>query len=372
MDVIILGFVTSFFTVLLATPSLIKVAKLKHLVDEPGEARKLHVKSVPTIGGIIIFAAVVFAYALWIPAEDRNSPYFDSVIIQDVFRQFKYLVACLIILFFVGVKDDIIGTAPVKKLLAHIVVGFVLVMMADIKITGMYGLFGVDTIPDWAVVLLSVFVYIVVVNAINLIDGVDGLAAGIGLVACTLFGIWFYLAGNIPISLLAFTLGGALFGFLVFNFNPAKIFMGDSGSLTIGAILSVLSINLIEQDVAQLPEWLMNVSKPVLAMSILVYPLIDTLRIFIYRAMKGQSPFSADKNHIHHKLLKLGFGHRKAVFTLYMASLSVVGVTLLSTWLGFSDTMVLVFTLAYAVGLAQVPFFFKNKTKIGNGGSEEE
>lgn len=374
MDVVILGFVTSFFTVLLATPSLIKVAKLKHLVDEPGEARKLHIKSVPTIGGIIIFAAVVFAYALWIPHDDRNNPYFQEefVIIQDVFRQFKYLTACLLILFFVGVKDDIIGTAPVKKLLAHIVVGFVLVMMADIKITGMYGLFGIERIPSWAVVLMSVFVYIVIVNAFNLIDGVDGLAAGIGLASCLCFGVYFFLAGNIPTALLAFTLGGALFGFLIFNFNPAKIFMGDSGSLTIGAIISVLAINMIEQDTRFLPELLGQVSKPVLAMSIVVYPLVDTLRIFIYRALKGQSPFSADKNHLHHKILKLGLGHKKAVLTLYFASLSVVGSVLVFTWLGFSHTATLILTCAYAVALAQLPYFFKNKTKIGSADSEEE
>lgn len=368
MDVVILGFVTSFFTVLLATPSLIKVAKMKHLVDEPGEARKLHNKSVPTIGGIIIFAAVVFAYALWIPADDRNNPHYieDFVLIQDVFTQFKYVIACLIILFFVGVKDDIIGTAPVKKLLAHIIVGFVLVMMADIKITGLQGLFGVERIPEWAVVLLSVFVYIVIVNAFNLIDGVDGLAAGIGLVSCMSFGIWFFLADNIPVSLLAFTLGGALLGFLIFNFNPAKIFMGDSGSLTIGAIISVLAINMIEHEPVLMPGILENVSRPVMAMAIVVYPLIDTLRIFIYRALKGQSPFSADKNHIHHKLLKIGAGHKGAVIVLYLGSIATVCSVIVFTWMGFSDTVVLVLVFCFAIGLAQLPYFFKNKTKIGN------
>ena len=260
-------------------------------------------------------------------------------------------------------KDDIIGTAPVKKLLAHIVVGFVLVMMADIKITGMYGIFGVERIPGWAVVLMSVFVYIVIVNAFNLIDGVDGLAAGIGLVSCLCFGVYFYLAANIPTALLAFTLGGALFGFLIFNFNPAKIFMGDSGSLTIGAIISVLAINCIEQDTRYLPELLQQVSKPVLAMSIVVYPLVDTLRIFIYRTMKGQSPFSADKNHLHHKLLKIGFGHKGTVITLYIVSLLIVGSVLLFTYIGLSPTWSLIGTVGLAIALAQVPYMFKNKTR---------
>ena len=361
MDVIILGFVTAFFVVLLATPSLIKVAKLKHLVDEPGEDRKLHQVSVPTIGGIIIFAAVLFSYALWFPAEDRNSPHYEesTIIIQTAFQQFKYLIASLIILFFVGVKDDIIGTAPVKKLMAHIIVGFVLVMMADIKITSMHGIFGLYDIPEWASVLLSVFVYIVIVNAFNLIDGVDGLASGIGLVNCIFFGVWFYMADNIPLALLAFVLGGSLFGFLIFNFSPAKIFMGDSGSLTIGVVISVLAISMIEQDTSHLPPMVREIPTPILAMSILVYPLIDTLRIFIVRAIKGQSPFSADKNHIHHRLIKVGLNHRKTVILLYTFNILIVAV---ASFVGsYGPTIGLIVTMIVPIALIQIPFLVKDK-----------
>jgi UDP-N-acetylmuramyl pentapeptide phosphotransferase/UDP-N-acetylglucosamine-1-phosphate transferase len=174
------------------------------------------------------------------------------------------------------------------------------------------------------------------------------------------------MADNVPVSLLAFTLGGALLGFLIFNFNPAKIFMGDSGSLTIGAIISVLAINMIEHEPATMPGVLNDVSRPIMAMAIVVYPLIDTLRIFIYRALKGQSPFSADKNHIHHKLLKIGAGHKRAVIILYLASLATVGSVIVFTWMGFSDTVVLICVFSFAIALAQLPYFFKNKTKIGN------
>jgi len=319
-SILILGFITAFFVVLLATPSLIKVAKLKHLVDEPGEDRKLHKKRIPTIGGIIIFSSILFSYALWFPDDIKS-----NIALSASLQEFKYIVACIIILFFIGVKDDIIGTAPVKKLLAHMIVAFILVIMAGIKITSMHGLFGLDyTFPNYASTFLTIFVYIVIVNALNLIDGVDGLAAGIGFLAGTFFGTWFVLVGNLPLALLSFILSGALLGFLVFNFSPAKIFMGDSGSLTIGAIISILAIRLIEHPTESAPEFIQNISTPVMAMCILVYPLIDTLRVFTLRALKGKSPFSADRNHIHHKLLDTGLNHRKTVILLYTFSIFVV------------------------------------------------
>jgi UDP-GlcNAc:undecaprenyl-phosphate GlcNAc-1-phosphate transferase len=346
----ILGFITAFFVVLLATPSLIKVAKIKHLVDMPGEDRKLHKRSVPTIGGIIIFSAILFSYALWFP--DVGDFLGASV------RDFKYLIAILIILFFVGIKDDIIGTAPMKKLIAHIIVGFILVMMADMRITGMHGIFGLEKpFPDWASALLTMFVYIVVVNAFNLIDGVDGLAAGVGLISATTFGFLFYIAGDYSHSLLAFILSGSLLGFLFFNFMPARIFMGDSGSLTIGAIISVLAIRLIELDKHLMPQDMQSLSMPVMAMAIMVYPLVDTLRVFIVRAFHGQSPFTADKNHLHHRILRFGFNHAQTVFLIYFYNIVVIGVGLFTLW--FNPTLALIICAGVALSFPLILFLIK-------------
>ncbi len=352
METQILGFITAFFVVLLATPSLIKVAKLKHLVDMPGEDRKLHKRSVPTIGGIIIFSAILFSYALWFP--DVGDFLGASV------RDFKYLIAILIILFFVGIKDDIIGTAPMKKLIAHIIVGFILVMMADMRITGMHGVFGLEKpFPDWASALLTMFVYIVVVNAFNLIDGVDGLAAGVGLISATTFGFLFYIAGDFSHSLLAFILSGSLLGFLFFNFMPARIFMGDSGSLTIGAIISVLAIRLIELDKHLMPEDLRSLSMPVMAMAIMVYPLVDTLRVFMVRAYHGQSPFTADRNHLHHRILRFGFNHAKTVFIIYFYNILVITVALFS--FSLNPTIALIVCAGVALLFPLILFILKPK-----------
>ena len=145
MWICLLIFGTSFFVVLLSTPALLRVAILKRLFDEPKEDRKIHKRLIPTIGGIIIFAATLFAFSLWFP--------FDAIHTYQQLKRsvndFQYLVATVLILFFVGVKDDIIGTAPMKKLIAHVIVGLILVLMADIKITGFHGLFGLREIPYW-------------------------------------------------------------------------------------------------------------------------------------------------------------------------------------------------------------------------------
>lgn len=321
--IIFFGFLTSFAIVLLSTPSLIKVAFMKRLVDEPDDKRKLHARRVPTIGGIIIFAGTLFSYFFWYPYDETT----EYMYLIRALNDFKYIGACMLILFFIGIKDDIIGTAPVKKLAGHLIVAFILVIKAEIKIESMHGLFGIYELDYWQSILLSVMTYTVIVNAFNLIDGVDGLASGIGTIVCVAYGIWFYLAGSYENSVLAFSLAGALAGFLWFNFQPAKIFMGDSGSLTIGLIVSILSIKLIEFD-RELPESLMSVSTPVFAMSAVAYPLLDTLRIFTYRAAKGVSPFSADRNHIHHRLIDLGLGHRGTVLVIYLFNILVINLAL--------------------------------------------
>ena len=358
--ILFLGFITSFLVVLLATPSLIKVAKLKHLVDEPGDDRKLHSRSVPTIGGIIIFGAIVFSYSLWFPEEYNH--------IDNMLSNFKHLIAILILLFFVGVKDDIIGTAPMKKLVAHIIVGFIMVIMADIRIESMHGIFGLRSLEIWQSYLLSLFVYIVIVNSFNLIDGIDGLAGGIGFIISGFFGLIFLFWGDVPLALLAFVLCGSLLGFLVFNFSPARIFMGDSGSLVVGAIICVLAISVINLPELingktltniVVPDWLASLNKPVLVMSILVYPLIDTIRVFTIRALKGVSPFLADRNHIHHRLIALGLNHAKAVLILYLYNIIVVvSVVFINPK---NPTMALVVAVLIAFILMAISFLIKAK-----------
>ena len=344
---LILPILTSFMIVLLSTPSFILIAKKKHLFDDPSDDRKIHTKKVPLMGGMMIFAGTLFSFLLWLPINDIG-------VIQ-------YLVPSLLIMFFVGMKDDIIGTAPVKKLAAHIIVAFIMVFMAEVKLTSLHGLFGIREIPEWAGIMLSIFTYIVIINAFNLIDGVDGLASGVGLIASTVFGCWFYFAGDWTYAVLSFSLAGALLGFLRFNFNPAKIFMGDSGSLTIGFLIAVMAIELVEYEAQELPYVIKNISKPILSMSILVYPLVDTIRVFTLRAVRGVSPFTADRNHIHHRLMDLGLGHKQTVIIIYLFSLLTIGASVIAQQFDPSYSFVVI--MGSVLLLIQTPFFIKLKRK---------
>lgn len=362
--IILLGGITSFLVVLFTMPSLIKVARMKHLVDEPTEQRKVHHRSVPTIGGIIIFAAIIFSYALWFPkAASLGRSTTNHVVLYyamgDAYKDFKFVIAAMMLLFFIGVKDDIIGFSPAKKLVGHMMVGYILVMMADIRITDMHGVFGVYELPEYISIALSFFVYVVLVNAFNLIDGVDGLAGGIGLIASVTYGLWLYLAGDIALSLLAFVLAGALVGFLVFNWHPARIFMGDSGSLIIGAIISVLAMKVVDHDTSRLPAYLRQIPTPIFAMAVIAYPLVDTLRIFLYRMSRGASPFTADRNHIHHRLMDLKLGHRRTTALLYLYSLTIIALSLVTrAWHPNIGLMVLGTS---AVVLAMLPFVWPRR-----------
>lgn len=334
--ILLSGLLTAFFVVLFTMPVLIKVARMKHLVDEPGDLRKVHRRSVPTIGGIIIFAAILFSYSLWFPTASFNPSISGSAYrtlyleMGAAYADFKIVIAAMVLLFFIGVKDDIIGFSPAKKLVGHFIVAYILVIIGDVRIRDMHGILGLYELAPAVSIGFSFFTYIVLVNAFNLIDGVDGLAGGVGLISASAYGYWFFMAGDVSLALLAFTLAGTLLGFLVFNAHPARIFMGDSGSLIIGALLSILAMRVVDHDVSRLPDYLRNVPSPLFAMAVVAYPLVDTFRVFIVRMAKGRSPFQADKNHIHHRLLAHGLGHRGTVGVLYLYAITIILLSLLT------------------------------------------
>ena len=299
----------AFLVVLFGMPSLIMVAKRKHLVDEPSESRKLHHRSVPTVGGVMLFAATLCSTLVSFAFSDAFG--WTSV-------RWLGVLGASVPIFFMGLKDDIMGMGAGKKLMVHLAVGSFLVWGLGLKIDNFDGLFGLYQLPSLVSAVFSLFVYVVIVNAINLIDGVDGLAGGYGLVAMSAFGMWAYWTGDMMTAYVGAALAGGLAGFLVFNLHPAKIFMGDSGSLLVGLMAYVMAVNVVQTpDVATLP----GVVRPVAAMCLLAFPLVDTLRVFTLRVLNGQSPFTPDRRHIHHLLMQLGWGHRLTSAALWMYSL---------------------------------------------------
>ena len=299
---ILLALITSFIVSFIAIPSIIHMAEVKHLFDEPDE-RKCHAHKTPTLGGLAIFAGLIFSLTFW-----SN---------QVAIVELQYIISAVIMLFFMGMKDDIFNLKALTKLVGQLMASFILVHWAGIKITTFYGLFGIQDLPLIPTYILSIFSIVVITNAFNLIDGIDGLAASVGIVASSIFGFWFFSAGVIQYAILASCMVGALLGFLYYNRSPARIFMGDTGSLIVGVILSILAIKFIEMNRVldrTHPNKVLVV--PVVTLAILVIPLFDTLRVFTIRILQGRSPMSADRNHIHHLLLSLGFTHNQTTLTL--------------------------------------------------------
>lgn len=298
------AFFLAFAITAVAIPAVIKVAELKHLFDEPDQTRKTHIRKTPTLGGVAIFAGLIISFSL---IKDFKS-------LTDV----RYLVPSLIVIFFAGIKDDILVLTPLKKLLAQFISAFLIVFLGNIKINSFYGMFGVQEIPSWFAIVFTILAIITIINCYNLIDGADGLAGSLGMLSALVFGVWFGLTEHWSLALLSFSLAGSLCGFLFFNWQPAKIFMGDTGAMLIGFVLSVLAIHFIELNkglnIAQ--EYWIHAS-PSVAIGIMAIPIFDLVRVFGMRILKRKSPFHPDRSHLHHLFIDLGWTHRQLALILF-------------------------------------------------------
>ena len=289
----------SFIITFLAIPVVIQVAEKKKLYDIPDE-RKLHTRLVASLGGVGIFGGFILASLLSIQVYQNP--------------EFQYFFAAAIIIFFLGLKDDIMILSASKKFVGQILAASILIHLGGIRLDSMHGLLGFNELPEGFGLALSYLTIIVVINSFNLIDGVDGLAASLGVLTMTVFGVYFFAIDYQAYALMAFAMAGSLVAFLIFNHNPAKIFMGDSGSLMIGLINSILVIKFI--NVSNTPFVAVPVQSAVaVGFAILLVPLLDTLRVFGIRIFKGRSPFTPDRNHVHHLLLDSGLNHAAVTFT---------------------------------------------------------
>ena len=252
----------------------------------------------------------------------------------------KYFFVALAIMFITGLRDDILALNPVRKLIGQFLPVVVLVVFGNVSLNSFYGTFDALVFPTWVGWVITIFTIIILTNAYNLIDGLDGLAGSIGLVILLFFGCWFFIAGYPYFSIIAFAFSGSIVAFLIFNWQPSKIFMGDTGALAIGLVLSYLSIHFINLNY-NLPEnhpahFQASIGTAVCA---LIIPIFDTLRVIILRLRKFQSPFHADKNHLHHQFLNLGFSHSKA--SLILGGLNIAFIILAWILRNKTDTLIL-------------------------------
>lgn len=313
-----LGMLCSFLLTFYTIPTVVKISRRKNLMDEPG-SRSSHLRKIPNLGGISMF------YSLAVCA---------SIFAFELFDLYKFLFASLVILLYIGVMDDIVVMRAYKKLFAQIIVTSLMVIGSDVRIRSFFGLFGVYELNYFFSVAISIFTFIVLINAFNLIDGIDGLAGGYSILCSAMFGISYYRLGeyNYPLVVLSGVIIGCVIGFLYFNlsnYRNNKIFMGDTGSMILGFLLAFTAICFIDifidKELPEVPRYYLQ-SAPAIAMAILILPIIDTLNVFMIRICNGKSPLVADKNHIHHSLLKLGLTHRRSTTYILMYYLFIVSV----------------------------------------------
>jgi UDP-GlcNAc:undecaprenyl-phosphate GlcNAc-1-phosphate transferase len=328
---IIIAYLITFFLL----PLIIRIAHDNQLYDLPDE-RKLHKHEVSSLGGIAIFTGLILSLLLVSDFNNYNA-------------ELQYFIAAFFIIFILGLIDDIFFLKAWKKVLGQLLVTAMLTFKGGLIITNLHGFLGIEELTYPESIYISFFTIILLINSFNLIDGVDGLAASIGFASCLLFGTFFFINNVLPYAVLSFAVCGALLAFLVYNFPPAKIFMGDSGSTLIGLMCAILAIKFIENQSIQ--SSFANQSTPAIAFGFLLVPLLDVLRVFALRIYKKQSPLAPDRNHLHHLLQNKGLSHTEVTITLLMAQFMFAGLTLLMRSLDLHFILAIQFAVYFSLVL---------------------
>ena len=347
----------AFIITFLAIPVILQIAEQKKLYDIPDE-RKVHTRPVASLGGVGIFGGFLLAALLSI--QGYLNP------------EFQYFFAASLVIFFLGLRDDIMILSATKKFIGQIIAASILIHLGGIRLDSMFGLFGFEQVSEGFGLALSYLTIIVVINSFNLIDGVDGLAASLGILSMLVFGIYFFVIDHQAYALLAFSMAGSLVAFMIFNHHPAKIFMGDSGSLMIGLVNSILVIKFI--NIASAPFVTVPVTSAVaIGFAVLIVPLLDTLRVFSIRILNGRSPFTPDRNHVHHLLLDRGLSHSYVTFTCVAINVTFI----LLAWVGRSLGPNYLMLSLLIVSFAGLGLLYKGRArhtmviaKRGNGTAE--
>ena len=301
----------SFIIGFLGMPVIVRIAKAKGFVVRPNK-RMSHTGEVPNIGGLNICFSYMLTYLLF----EYNS-----------LDQNQFFLIGMFAIMAIGFIDDVLVLTPMAKLFGETLAGIALIGFADIRITHLHGLLGITEIGIIPSYLISLFILIAIINAVNLIDGIDGLASGLGILYCLFFAVYFGLAGELSWSIGSICMIGALAVFFIYNVfgSREKIFMGDSGSLLLGYLLTAFVFNAYHE----VPEWLHMNAAPAVAICVLTVPIFDTIRVSLTRIKKHKSPFQPDKNHIHHLLLRTGLNHIQTTCVLLSVSLLFVGLGIL-------------------------------------------
>lgn len=329
----LLIFISSFAIAVLIIPAIIRIARSKHLYDDLGHLRKIHNPYIPRLGGVAIF--ISFILTLLLALDHPLLP-------------LNCIVASCVIIFTIGIQDDLTGLGHRAKFAMQLIAATLLVIPGSIRLSNLQNLFGLYELAHVPNIVLSILFIIFIVNAFNLIDGIDCLAAATGIFTNLVFFMLFIYLRQYEIATVSLAMVGAILGFLKYNISPAKIFMGDTGSLLIGLVTAVMAIKFIEVSNSSRINCHFEVtSSPSLVLAILIGPVADTMRVFLLRLAKRQSPFLGDRNHIHHRITELGFTHLQT--TAILIFINAIYVLLAFAFSGSGNT-----TVAVVIGLTVV------------------
>jgi UDP-N-acetylmuramyl pentapeptide phosphotransferase/UDP-N-acetylglucosamine-1-phosphate transferase len=323
----------SFLITSLAIPSILHVARARHLYDDLGHFRKEHDHGIPRLGGVAIFVSFTITSLLF-SMTDKSLP-------------INYLLTACIIIFAMGLKDDLSGVNSRTKFFIQFIAAAILVILGNIRLSSFYGVFGIFGLSYWPAVIISIVVILLIVNAFNLIDGIDGLAAATGIIVNGTFAALFIYVHQYQLAAVSMAMVGAIIGFLKFNITPAKIFMGDTGSLLIGLISAVMAVKFIEINQISGNSSLKDYPVPALTIAILIGPVFDTIRVFVLRISSGISPCTADRNHIHHRMLRLGFTHIQT--TLILGGINVLSIFVVILLKPYGNTVLIGLIIAISI-----------------------
>lgn len=341
---IILSTLFAFGVTITILPTLISFLVNRKIGDQI-DGRRMHSIFIPTAGGLGVYVAFLITLFLF-------SFYYGG-------KDLLPLTILFSIIFLAGLLDDLFNLSVVIKLLAIIFVSIAVMITTDIRIASLNGLFGIGHLGEPLSYVLTILVIVFLTNAFNLIDGIDGLLSVISSFVLMVFGLWFLLIGEFSYALISLGLLGSIAGFLVYNWCPAKIFMGDTGSLTIGFIISILTIAFLNTN-GNLPvDSMYKVNAPIsLAIALLIFPIFDTFRVFILRILNKQSPFKADKRHIHHYLHNLNFGIKKIVIVLIIFNVFTFFTVMFSTRL--SDSLLFIALVGFLIFCSFIMRWYKS------------
>lgn len=308
---ILVPFVSALLASIWVFPKVLKIAFDKNIVDNP-DARKLQRVPVPVLGGVAVVFGILVALSV-------------SQLFVDCSSLFTIVLA-MVIMLFIGTMDDILDIPSTTRFLLEILVALMIIYTCDYSLDNLHGLWGVHELSPWVSLPLTVVTVVGIINAINLIDGVDGYSSGYCMMACSIFGVFFYIVGDMPMTLLAVACMAALIPFFLHNVfgRTSKMFIGDGGTLLMGCVMSVFVLNILKTSTAcvEYSDWGMGLVP--LSLAVLCIPVFDTVRVMVMRILRGTSPFHADKTHLHHLFIEMGFSHIGTTISILLLNLSVI------------------------------------------------